>query len=69
MHAKPNDDGSMTVCLRYEETHVVRSFEELMMTANYARHGRDYMNDAWVTLFIYQNKIARKYNVAYVCRW
>lgn len=50
MHAHANEDGSLTVNLRYDETRVVRNFDELLMTANYARHGRDFMNDAWVTL-------------------
>lgn len=50
MYASVNDDGSLTVHLRYDETQAVRDFDELLMTANYARHGRDYMNSAWVTL-------------------
>ena len=50
MHAVVNENGSLTVYLRYDEHQTVNDFAELLMTANYARHGRNYMNSNWVTL-------------------
>ena len=50
MHAFPNEDGSLTVELRYNEVQTVKDFDDLLYTANYARHGRPFMNSDWAAL-------------------
>ena len=50
VHAIENADGSLTLRLRYDEVRTAETFDDLLDVANYSRHGRDFMDDAWVTL-------------------
>lgn len=50
MCAIVNDDNSLTVNLRYNETLTAKDFEEILYVANYARHGQDYMHCSWIAL-------------------
>lgn len=50
MHATVNEDGTLRVDLRYNEFRTVQDFDDMLMVANYARHGRDFMHPAWTAL-------------------
>lgn len=44
------DDKSLLIKLRYDDTRIAEDFDDLLLIANYARHGRDYMGYNWIEL-------------------
>lgn len=50
LEIKANDDGTVTCYGRYDYIETIESWEELLYEIKGCLHGRDYMNEDWITI-------------------